>query len=255
MKILCGIVYYGHGKQYVYPQFINMMNRCMVMDDVKFAWATDHDPPLPGMSPCDYVIPMGPGHVYVEDMLIDGRDKIRQIGLDEGFDKVLYQGIDCLWQSREDFLAVASHDVPVVSALTSARSDSNYAVARRFKLDEHYIAEPDELAPITLEQEDISDDELNRGGLIRSGFPGADAIFFRNDTLQYDWGDHDPWYIRQARGGVNVDCMEYTCYKLITLGKRCYVDADRKVWHVHEDGIARMWKGIEKPLNDLSWPT
>lgn len=253
MRTLVGIVAYGSQKDYVVPKFLEMKQHCMDVEGVDFAWAT-------GMAadqaaevyPGDLHIEMPAGCVFVEDMLIIARDAFRRLAMQGEYDKVCYQGIDCLWRSRDDFLSVMHQEVDVVSALTSARTDSNAAVARRFE-SRHHVSKS--VSPDTWgeKQYDIPDEELMAGDLVWSGFPGADAIFFDSGTFGVDWDEHVPWYRRVEQGRPNLDCMEYLCMKLMNKGFRCFVDTSVRVWHVHEDRVARMWKGIEVPLSDLSW--
>lgn len=255
MSVLVGITNYGHGKDYVLPHFLEMLEECIAKSsiDVTVAWACDMPykeqyRSLPG----DIHIEMNPGHVYVEDMLIQARTAFRLVAQSgTQFDKLLYQGVDCLWQSREDFERVASRDVPVVSALTCARNDPNYAIARRFVSDDG-------------EQEEVPDEELDIMSrlivepgsvdpLVPTGFPGADAVFFRRDTFHQGLENHTPWYQRVQEGRPNIECMEYTVLELQKQGFQAYVDASVKVWHVHENHAANMWPGITVPMESLSW--
>jgi hypothetical protein len=252
MRCLVGVVIYGNSKSYVTDAFSHMANECIIpVPGVDVITASDWLP--------SSMVKMEPGMTFVEDMLMNAREEFRKIAIEREYDKVCYQGVDCLWQSREDFERVMAIDVPCVSALTSARDDSHAAVARRFK---RVRGESGEYAGYSEEQEDIPVDELAGGGLVPSGFPGADAIFFRNDTFDESFGKdsgHVRWYDRVAQGLVNVDCMEYLCLKLINRAYErnqwwpCYVDADTRVWHVHEDGQAHMWPDRSVPLAELSW--
>lgn len=178
---------------------------------------------------------------YAEDMLMHSREKIRLQAIEGGYEKMAWFGIDAMLESRADFERLISHDVDVVAPLIPARTDADVAVARRFVGN-------------SLEQTDIPDEELLQGGLVPSGFPGADNIVIDESCFHISILDgHTPWYERVARGEPNVCGEEYWVWKAQQEGFGVFVDADVKAYHVHEDCVARMYKGIEKPLSELSW--
>lgn len=235
MKVLAGIVNFSHAKDYCKPKLLEMIDACVIpcVDDIIVVG----DNPV-GHLPYAH---LSCNSSYAEDMLITGREWLRRYAIEEDFDKMLWQGMDCFWKSEEDVRTVMEHNVPVVSALTSARDDANKAIARRFVDKEG-------------NQEDISDDELLDGGLIESGFPGADAIFIDRDVFSYPFKEgHTPWYERVNRGQVNLCVEENWCLELTKSGIKQYVDADVRVFHAHEDGIARAWPGEERQMEMLTW--
>ena len=254
MRVLCGIIRYSAAKDYIVPKFVEMLEQCiMPIEGVDVAWALEEGAPeLPGdfhLHPFE-----GKSLAYAEDMLMIGRESFRTMAIMGEYDAMLWQGIDALWQSREDVEKILKHleapGVPVVAPLISARADSNFAIARRF------VSEPS-TSPLqfTEDQVDIPVEELSGGSIIPSGFPGADNIALRKDTFDVTWmeGNHDQWYKRVAEGRPNICCEEWLIRELRNRGQFTWLDTSVKVWHVHEDGVARMWPGIEKPLADLSW--
>lgn len=254
-RVLCGVVDYGHGKAYVRDKFWEMAESCLIPNDGLDLVVASHDPSLArGHS----FIQMNGHHAYVEDMLMEAREVMRRWALDSGYDKLMWQGIDALWQSREDVRQVLWNRQDIVAPLISARSDSQHAVARRFRrgINPFNLDGNGDLgAPWWVEeQDDIPEPELRSGSIVPAGFPGGDNIVLARRVLDRSWlGAHKPWYKRVADGETNIECIEWFCLDAIRKGYTSWVDTGVKVWHVHEDGIARMWKGIEKPMGELTW--
>jgi hypothetical protein len=245
VRTLVGIVAYGDSKAYIMPKFNEMLDACIrPVEAVDIAWVSDRH-----IKNGDFNLIMTGSHLYVEDMLIEGRELLRKFALQHGYTKLCHQGVDCLWQSQQGFERVLSHDVPIVGPLITARNDPDFAVARRFHAEG--VEPPYQYKE---EQYDIPEFELESGLLIPSGFPGADAIFYRQDVMDLSFEGHKPWYLRVRDGETNIECMEYTILNAANRGQAAYVDTMVKVWHVHENGVANMWKGITKPMNELEWP-
>jgi hypothetical protein len=180
---------------------------------------------------------------YADDMLMVGREWLRKYALSEGYDTMLWQGMDCYWPDELSFEITRESldEYDVVSALTTARDDATHAIARRFTDDEG-------------NQEPIPEEELDSGLLIDSGFPGADAMFIDKAVFAEPFAEgHTPWYKRVEAGDVNICVEENWVLNLLKSGYAVGLDTEIKVWHAHEDGIARRWKGQELRLEDLSW--
>jgi hypothetical protein len=251
MKLLVGIVNFTDAKAYCDEKLIEMMEACVVPFADEIIFVGDRLPPAISNSNCPYMWhKMECASTYAEDHLIMGREWLREYAIEEGFDKMLWQGMDCFWQSPHSFANVMNRDVSVVSAITCARTDADVAIARRF-------------VDWAGNQENIPDNELllsasnlkYKAGLVPSGFMGADAIFMDRDVFFYPFAEgHAPWYERNAQGRVPL-CVEENW--ILNLHKEevldTYVDVMNRVWHCHEDGTARMWKGIESPMSELSW--
>jgi len=245
VKLLVGVVAYGSAKDYVMPEFERMLEACMPECD--YVWVTCEGQGHPCPQFGGDVLEIPPGLSFSEDILIPAHTAIRDYALAGDWDTLLWQNVDGLWQSRSDVLRVMSwlKLVSVTSPLICARTDSSYAVARRFVYVEGY----------TGEQVDIPESELASRKVIRVGFGGSDNMFFRRDA--FDWGDgeHTPWYERVENGDPNLCFEEWILLELRKRGRLAMLDTGVKVWHVDEDGTARMWKGIEVPLRELTWDT
>ena len=240
MKIAVGIVDVGTTKNYVVEKFNEMLDACVRPHGVDIVWSTDKE-----RTDYDVVLPMSSNSSYVEDICMIGRRDIVNYARESGYDKLVWQGIDCLYQSSKDFEKLIHRKFDVIGALTTARSNSNAAVAGLFIRDENGLTD---------EHTQFSDWVLDHEWIIEADVPGTDALVISKNCLDLDWqGKHIPWYVRRAQGGFDLTCEGWYCQELIKRGQKIYLDTSIKTWHVHEDGIARMWKGIEKPLKELSW--
>lgn len=269
LRILVAVTLFGNGKDYVLPKFKQMAEHCMrhpqndfstIETDVrvygdhnlssdKYKWIQYHHQTSPGF--------------YAEDMLMKSREQARLDAIREDYDLMVWHGVDALWQKPYDFyrLAWTSHiRQTVVSPLIAARTDENQAVCRRFKKGYRGISS---VGPKVLglhwiwaeEQEEIDEGELLSGELIETGFPGADNMFIPKKWFNVSLTDgHDPWYKRVAQGRANLCCEENWVRNVLNQGANVYCDTKVKVWHVHEDGTARMYKGITERLENLHWP-
>lgn len=243
MKVLWGITHYTNNKAYALPKFREMLEACVVpVIGRENIWVVG-DGPIFGAYPSTYDRCPGP---YAEDMLIQSREMVRKRAIEDGYDKLVWSGVDWYFQSQEDCERLVSHDVDAVAPLIPARTDANKAVAR------HFI--PDDEGFLTEEQEDVTDEELASGRLVASGFPGADSLVVKKELFDIPFAEgHKPWYARVEEGDPNVCVEEFWVLNALRRGHGVYVDTSTKVYHAHEDGTARLWKGIEKPLEDLSW--
>lgn len=237
MKTLVGVTYSGNSKSYVLNTFKKMAEVC-IEPYADIVWFGDQK--------------VGESHVYIphpndnsEDVLMATRDEQRKYAQENWYDKLVWQGVDCLYRSAEDFQKLIGHNLPAVGALTCARGNSNHAVAAQFHQDlegwiEEYSNFPDEL--------------LASGKVIAAGIPGADAMVLSYESLDLCWhGNHDPWYVRKAQGRWEIAAEAWYGLELMRTGRMVWLDTSIKTWHVHEDRIARMWKGIETRMEDLTW--
>lgn len=239
MKVLVGVVAYGEQKKYVYSKFAEMAEACIAPHaDLVVAGDASH-----GFPATDW-IPMRSGiKDYVEDIIMEGREALRIAALEGGYDAYVHQGVDCLYHGRHDFLRLISHDVTIVGALTSARNDAMFPVARRFDFGTDFLET----------QHQIPDHELRSGNMVPAGYPGADALMVKRAALGVGYDGHTKWYDRVAQGRPNLECEENLLLQLSRKGFDPWLDTNIRTWHVHEDGIARRWPGEEKPLNELHW--
>lgn len=241
MSTLVGITSYTAAKSYVFPKLEEMLEACVVPVVGREHIVVVGDTPIAGDFPF-YPMPFPGG--YAEDMLMASRQKMLEFAVGGSYDKLVWQGCDALFQSQADFERLVTYPASfdLIAPLISARSDSSHAICRRF------------VSMHSEEQEDVPEGELGSGKLILTGFPGADNIVLNQQVFGVPFTDgHDPWYKRVAEGKPNVCVEEEFVRRCLIDGYSCWCDTAIKVWHVHEDGIARMWPGIERSMSELSW--
>ncbi len=224
----------------------------VVGDNGDFAWSLDA-----------LYSPAETSSTYAEDMLAIADERSRVRAIEGGYSKVLWQDVDCLYDTSADFERLISHDVAGVGALTSARGNPHAAIARRFVGEDG-------------EQEDIPDEELLRAiegkaephseigvvpddpHVIAAGFPGAGALCLRVDDIRdLSWDDPDlgavKWYDRVAQGRPNICLQEQFCLWMIERGRAVYLDTQVRVWHCAEDDTAGRYPGENTSIESLVW--
>lgn len=251
MKRLFAVTLNGYGKDYVLPAFANMARACyQPLGDViiygdRELWAKEN-----GFFYRHVPAPLA----YAEDMLTLTREQAFQDARENHYDQIVLCGVDALFEEKVDaelFFSL-SCEYDMLAPLITARDRSGYTILREFiKEGELY----------GLKQQEIPEERLSvqysASGIIQCGFGGADNLAISRRVFeQIDFtADHTPWYQRHAAGEINVCVEEYFIQRALNAGYRSWCDTQTRVWHVHEDGIARMWKGIDKPLSELNWST
>lgn len=239
MKVLVGVVDIGEGKAYARAKFDEMARACIEGPGVDIVFFANREHPRYNTIVTDFY------SNYAEDMLTAGREEFRRMAIVGEYDRMVWQGIDAFFRNRDDFERLLNHNVDVVAPLISARQWEDEAVARRFlRLGSRYLEEQVDIPHAEL----LGDREL-----VPSGFPGADNIVIDRRLFYIDFKGHVPWYVRHANGETNICVEEFWCLQALNRGYNIFVDTRCKVWHVHEDHTARMFKGITKRLEDLSW--
>lgn len=244
---LLGILKFGTSKDYCFPKITEMLEECCE-GIVEILWVSESKVgkyetitiPMPGMTS--------------EEMCMEGRALIRVEAICRDSPAYVFQGIDCFYRSRAEFKRLIDEVVDgpylAVGGLTCARSDSHHAVARRFLRDE-WGARLETQADIdadTLEWA-IEEEAVIEAG----GFVGADAFVCHRDLFGYGWEGHTPWYVRVSEGRPNLCAEEWMMLQMVRGGHRVHLDCGVRTWHVHEDGVARMYPGVERPLETLGW--
>jgi len=241
MKILVGIVDYNPGvKDYALPKLYENLEKC-VSRSADILFVSDRQHPYPTE------IESIKQSFWSEDILYNAREWIRVYAKNHEYDAFIWQGSDCYYASEWDFIRFIRRarrwDCLAVGALTSARTDSSFPVARRF-------------TGVGTAQENIPDIELHSGLLVECyGFPGADALLVKQPLMSESWMQFDnfrPWYELREENPDSLCIEEFWIWKM---GKKYphafWLDTSVRTWHAHEDGIARRWPGEEKRIEEL----
>ncbi len=239
MKILVGVADYNPGvKDYALPTLYKNLEKC-VSRHADILFVSDREHPFKTIV---QDIRLG---FMSEDILYFAREFIRDYAVKEGYDAFIWQGSDCYYESEYDFARFIRRarrwDIDAVGALTSARTDSNFPVARRF-------------TGRGTEQKNIPDNELHSGNIVPCyGFPGADALLVKGALMEeslHQFPEFVPWYEIRDTNPDSLCIEEYWIWKL---GEkyRFFIDTSIRTYHAHEDGFARRWPGQETLISDL----
>lgn len=257
MRVMLGVTAYGHGKDYILPDFFMMLRECV--DRSQYFADVYVGADLPSNCPSWATHVQGSTDLmYADDMLAESRMRFLQIAADMGYDALMWHGVDAMYQDAEDFnrliKSVETSEPRVVAPLISARTFSNYAVARRFDRVPHFNLMTHNSEGEYLEsQHDIPKDELEAGGMVRSGFPGADNMIIDHTYFNIGVPNFIPWYERVYRGLENLCFEEQWVLQVLKRGGNVYVNADVNVWHVDHDGTARLFPDREETLDEIAW--
>lgn len=241
MNILVGVVDYNPGvKDYALPKlYENLEVAVAPYADILFVSDRRH--------PFNTHIVEQKQSFMSEDILYHAREYIREYAWENDYSAFVWQGSDCYYAEWGDFLrlvfAYEDYDYLAIGALTSARTDSNFPVARRFTGN-------------GTEQKNIPYDELISGDVISCyGFPGADALLVGRDLMHesfYQFKNFRPWYELREENPHSLCIEEFWIWKLGQKYDDVFgLDTDIRTWHAHEDGIARRWPGEEMKIEEL----
>lgn len=250
-RLLLCVSRYGFTKNYVRDALSEMMLACVRgVENVDVIWAGDY----PGDE-----IQLPSGLQMVEDIVSYAREETRELAIENGYDKMLWQGMDALYRSQADFQRLISHDLPIVSALISGRTDVSLACARRWVIRD---------GSLTQCQDDVPQEELLSGDLVPVGWPSTDNMVIRSECFEIDVSERPRWYEQQpgpkfgnsidenAATGV-IEHGEWFCLEAARNGFQSWIDTVVRVAHVHESGapdgspLARIYPDLELPLSRL----
>jgi hypothetical protein len=263
MKYLMGVVLAGHSKDYMLPKFLEMLEHVVYPDrDVDVCFVVDeyreelrhlhHEPTVWQLS-----APEMKNSLWATEIVYYGKEALRKEALDNGFDALIWQGIDCLYESPESFQRLKKtyeEHGGMVGALVAGRNRPNYAVCRDF------ITRAD--GSPTRQQEDIGSEELLT--LIEDaipfktyGYPGSDATFVSRQLLEnVSMDGYEHWHLRpnkdQELGELGPE--EWFTYRMIkTLRHYPLIEPRVRPWHCHETGLSCRFPGETTDLSKLHW--
>jgi hypothetical protein len=249
VSVLACIPLWGHSKDYIVAKFFEMAKRCIFpIEDVHPVLFGDRsDIASVHNLEIQFFRDVG-GRQYAEDVCLIAKNMALTYATENKYDKCIWLGVDCLFQTKEDFqelLNLCTVKVPIVAPLTSSRLDPSEAVCRMFL---HVDGVPTE------EQYDIPDYALWSESLVQVGFPSSDALAIHKSAFGVRVKEHIPWYERVEKGMPNVCGEEAWCLQALRQGFTLHCATWLKVWHANDtDGVARMWPDISVPTITLHW--
>lgn len=247
MRTLFNVTHITPGKRYVFDKFCENTVHCIKGAEISSApidvqLVTDQEDHAQAFAELGgSVILLSPQDMVWQD---DTTRLGRQIGINSaiegGYDRLVWQGIDCLYQSSGEVARLMSWRDIVVGGLVAARNHPEYPVCRRFNDDGT--------------QREISAAELDSGTLISAGFPGADCLVVPRNVFGRFSLD-TPEYVRwNEEGNFQMMCVEeYYCWRLHRAGIPIFCDTAVRPWHVHETGHAGKYRGMGTRMELLGW--
>jgi hypothetical protein len=262
-KHLMGIVLAGHSKDYMLPKFLEMLEHIVYQNkDVDICFVVDksrEELEKFRFTPTIFQVlaPEMLGSLWATEIVYHGKERLRNVALEDGYDSVIWQGIDCLYENAESFQRLKrSFEVfgGMVGGLVAGRNRPDYAVCRDFVYDPG--GNP------TTTQEEMDYEELHamvedQFPFMAHGYPGSDATFVSRELLEnVTMKGYEHWHTRPNKdiplGELGPE--EWFVYRMIKdLRSFPLVEPRCRPWHVHETGLSSRYPGQTCDLSALSW--
>jgi hypothetical protein len=255
MKILVGVILSGDSKEYVVSKFFEMAKSVFKEVDVLFItdrWREDVE--LQGFQ---QLVVKETNHIFCTMVVYHGKQALKHYTLENRYDWLVWQGIDCLYRDKDDFndlTTIACNNWEefgdtICGALVAGRNRPEYPVCREFVVDDKGIATP--------EERELGDQFFEKyanqyEAVTVSGFIGADATFLHSDILRkVTLKGYEHWHERGCQG-LGPD--EWFMYRAIKdWNQHPTICPNIRPYHVHESCEWARYKGESGRLEDLSW--
>lgn len=229
MKVLLGCVYAGTQKSYALSTFEKMCKFLPIEMDVLVV--TD-DPNLKVDLPTLHAL--APGMIWATDIVYHGKEILRNIALRDGYDALIWQGIDCYYKDPHSdvnqLISAIESGEDIAGALVAGRNNYEYPVCREFKREDgKWLKDQIELPT-----------EFFDGSAKRVyGYIGSDAtILSRKALANVSMDGYMPWHIvKDNKYGLSaLGPEEYWMWSAIERnGIIPSIDTNILPFHFHED--------------------
>lgn len=240
MNVLVAVSLAGSLKSYIEPKYLEMASACIDplenVDTIVYG--------NKGLGNYEFRYCDIGGNGWADDVIY----ATHQAALDDakrlGYDKVVFQGVDCLYNSRQDFESLISHDKDIVGAITMGRKAPEYTVVRDWKIKN---------GKVTREQFDIICDP-KKENLQRCGFPGTEACVINKNCFDIPIANpkYRMWYSTEDKD-IYLCVHEFFMYEAAKLGKEVYCDTSIRTWHADDSGNAHRWLSRPVRNENLFW--
>lgn len=241
MKVLLGTIVAGPWKDYAVAKFTEMYN--VLLRDVDVLAVVDE----PGRTSLpELVVPATGGTMWATEIVYYGKAHLRDYALANDYDALIWQGIDCYYDSRTDFdlLVKGAEDHAIIGGLIAARNRPGYAVCRRF------------ISGTTRQADHVEADwpQAFQGVRDVAGYIGSDATLIRRDALETVTMDgYEHWHLNRTPGRLGPE--EFFMWSAINRDHIIpAIDARVRPWHAHETGLCARYPNQTRRLEDLGWP-
>lgn len=249
-KVLVAVSLYGTLKNYILDQFLKMAKSCIdPVENVDIIVFGDRGIGGYEFIPCEIK-----GNGWADDVIWSTHQKALDTARDRSYDAVLFQGIDCLYNSEADFRRLVGSNEDIVGAITMGRKAPEYAVVRDWIEKEIYDGYSHN-SVLTTKQTDVNIPK-HSNGLVPCGFPGTEAMLInRKECFDIPIANpkYEMWYADDNDRDTYLCVHEFWCYQAAKLGYKLYVDTSVKTWHCDDSGYAHRWQVKSVKNEDLVW--
>lgn len=241
MRVLVGTIIAGPWKDYAIPKFEEMCRDLLPDVDVLAIVDEYGRTSLP-----EFLVPETANTMWATEIVFHGKNALKAYALGGNYDALIWQGIDCYYNTRADFdlLVKGAEDHAIIGGLIAARNRPDYAVCRRF------------LGRTTGQYDHAEAEWPNAFKGVRDvpGYIGSDATLIRRDALETVTMDgYEHWHLNRSPGFLGPE--EYFMWSAINRHRTIpAIDARCRPWHVHENGLAARYPNQTCRLEDLGWP-
>lgn len=236
MRPLIGIVYVGTAKSYCHK--LMEQHAKTVLREFDVIVAVDQ---LGRTSLKEIQFQPRDHGVFATTIVEHGKEALRLHALQNGYDALVWQGIDMFYRNRYDFeqlLNACTPDRPVMSALQAGRNRPDYPVCREF-------VPGGGTGQRELPQE-LLHEAVQAGKILKvRGYPGSDATVIRSEVLETVRMDgYEPWVARRSHDEHALGPEEFWCWSAITRNAVVpRVHCGVRPYHLHEDMTAARYPG------------
>lgn len=246
MNTLVGVVLSTSAKDYCIDKFTEMAK--VVFADVDVIFAVDHQGRVPFEEICVPELSSGPCH-WATWSVYWGKKALGEYAMDHGYDRLVWQGIDCFYETKEEFNRLLIHQealrADIFGAVVAGRNREDYPVCRQYNYNHvegrWKIHEAEELPP------EWFDGQLK----VCPGYIGSDATVISSRALHTVTMDgYQHWHEHQKGFGPE----EYFMWSAIARHNMFpVVHTGIRPWHAHETGRTVRYPDGICDLNDLHW--
>lgn len=245
MKTLVGVVLANDSKNYCIDKFIEMSR--VVFTDVDVVFAVDRQ----GRVPFEeiYVSQLNQAAAFWATWCVYwGKGALKDYALDHGYDRLVWQGIDCFYEDKAQFDTLldgqAEHKADIFGALVAGRNREDYPVCR------YYVFSTTEQR-WTKAQLEFDAQWFDGNAKPCPGYIGSDATVLSARALRTVTMDgYHHWH--ELQRGLGPE--EYWMWSAISRHNLIpQVHTGIRPWHAHETGRTVRYPDGVTDLSSLSW--
>lgn len=242
MRILLGTIIAGHAKDYAVAKFEEMADALFgdldVVAVVDYSLRTD----LPELED-----PRMRGTPWATEIVYYGKQTLASYALTNGYDALIWQGIDCYYTCRYDLhlLINGAQTHPIIGGLVAGRNRPGYAVCRSF------------IGKSFAQRDHIEYQHTNAFKTVRQvrGYIGSDATLIRRDALETVTMDgYQHWHQIKDTNPDALGPEEFFMWSAVNRhGIIPVVDTRCRPYHCHENLVCARYPNEIRELSEVRW--